>query len=166
MIKEKENDQSVIQENKLIIVSDLENVINLLRVEVGSFFYKRMLNLHNSTTITSDKQGHGAISTWLPSRRAGNNIASAFNAIFKMIVADNSNKTDFICWSDSSIPQNRKLHISQAILEFLQRIPSMKSITLKNSIADHSCVQEVDNMYKEIEEAMQLAGFYSPVLLL
>ena len=40
MRKEKENDKSAIQENELIILFDLENVINLPKAEVGSFFVK------------------------------------------------------------------------------------------------------------------------------
>ena len=56
--KEKKNDNSTIQENELSIVFDLENVINLPKAEVGSFFYKRKLNLFNLTAIASDKQGY------------------------------------------------------------------------------------------------------------
>ena len=59
--KEKQNDKSTIQENELSIVFDLENVINLPKAEVGSFFYKRKLNLFNLTAVASDKQGYQAI---------------------------------------------------------------------------------------------------------
>ena len=34
---------------------------------------------------------------------------------------------------------------------------------MKYSLAGHSCVQEVDNMYQQIEVAMRVAEFYSPV---
>ena len=81
----------------------------------------------------------------------------------KEIVADGPNKTDFIYWSDSCVPQSRNSHISQAILEFLQITPSKKSVTLKNSIVGHSCVQEVENIHKQIEDDMRVAEFYSPV---
>ena len=37
---------------------------------------------------------------------------------------------------------------------------------MKYSIAGHSSVQEVDNMHKQIEDAMRVAEFYSPVLFL
>ena len=70
--KEKQNDKSTIQENELIIFFYLEIVINLPKAEVGSFFYKRKLNLYNLTAITSDKQGYCAIWTELTSGRAGN----------------------------------------------------------------------------------------------
>ena len=115
MRKEKENDKSTTQENELIIVSDLENVISLPKGEVGSFVYKRKLNIYNLPAITSDKQGYCATWTELTSGRTGNDIASAFTAIMKEIAADGPNKTDFICWSD--------------ILEFLQITPSKKSVT-------------------------------------
>lgn len=42
----------------------------------------------------------------------------------------------------------------------------MKSVTLKYSITAHSCVQKVDNMRKEIEDAMWIAEFYFPVSFL
>ena len=166
MRKEKDNYKSKIHENELIIVYDLENVINLPKAEVGSCFYKRKLNLYNLTTITSDKQGYCAIWIELTSDRVRDDISSAFSAILKKIVTYNPNKTEFICWSDSCIPQNRNSHIPQAILEFLHRIRSIKSVTLKYSTASHSCVQEVNNMHQKIEEAMFLAEFYSPVSFL
>ena len=97
MRKEKGNYKSLILENELITALDLESVINLPKAEVGSFFYKRNLNLYNSMAITSDKQGYCAIWTEITSGRAGNNIGSALSTILKKIVADNSNKTDFIC---------------------------------------------------------------------
>ena len=59
--KEKQNDKSTIQENELIIFFYLEIVIDLPKAEVGSFFYKRKLNLYNLTAITADKQGCCAI---------------------------------------------------------------------------------------------------------
>ena len=37
---------------------------------------------------------------------------------------------------------------------------------MKYSLPGHSCVQEVDNMHKQIEDAMQVAEFYSPISFL
>ena len=128
------NDKNTIQENELIIVFGLENVTNLPKAEVGSFFYKRKLDLYNVMAITSDKQGYYAIWSELTLARAGNNVASAFTAILKKIFADD-NKTNFICWSDSSVLQNHNSHMPQVLLEFLKRTDSMKSVTSKYSIA-------------------------------
>ena len=83
MRKEKENDKSTTQEN-VFIVFDLEIVINLPKAEVGSFFYKRKLNLYNLTTITSDKQGYCAIWTKLTSRRA--KFAGKIFAFSKIVI--------------------------------------------------------------------------------
>ena len=94
MRKEKENEKTAIQEIELIIVFDLENVIKLPKAGVGSFLYKRKLNIYNLTEITSDKQGYCAIWTQLTSGRAGNDIASIFTAILKKTVADNPNETE------------------------------------------------------------------------
>ena len=56
--------------------------------------------------------------------------------------------------------------MSQAILEIFQRTSSMESVTLKYSITGHSYVQKVDNMHKEIEDAMRVTEFYFLVSLL
>ena len=37
---------------------------------------------------------------------------------------------------------------------------------MKYSLAGHSCVQEVDNMHQQIEVAMRVAEFYSPISFL
>ena len=145
MRKEKESDKSMIQENKLIITFDFENLISLPKAEDSSFLYKRKQNLYNLTAITSHKQGYCAIWTALTTGRAELRVASAFTAILKKIVADNPNKTDFICWSDGFFSQIRSL----------RRTPTMKSITLKYSTALYSCVQDVNNMHKQIEDVMR-----------
>ena len=37
---------------------------------------------------------------------------------------------------------------------------------MKYSLVWHSCMQEVDNMHKQIEDAMQVSEFYSPIWFL
>ena len=122
--------------------------------------------MYNLTAQTNHKKGYCAIWTEVTSGRAGNDIASAFVSILRKIVEDNPAATDLICWSDSCVPQNRNSHISQAILEFLFNNKHMKSITMKYSITGPSCVQEVDNMHKQIEDDVQVAEFYSPISFL
>ena len=95
------------------------------------------------------------------SGRARNNRASAFICILNKTASDEPHINNIICWSDSCVPQNRNSHISQAILEFLSPHDKIKSITMKYSLVGHSCVQEVDNMHKQIEDAMQVSEFYS-----
>ena len=158
MRKEKEIDKSYKNDNRLIVVFDLENVINLPQAEIGSYFYKRKLTLYNLTAMTSSKQGYCAIWTELMPGRAGNDIASAFIQILKKVANDHPDTT-LICWSDSCVPQNRNSHISQAILEFLYSQEQITEITMKYSLAGHSCVQEVDNMHQQIELAMRVAEF-------
>ena len=79
---------------------------------------------------------------------------------------DHTDVCELICWSDSCVPQNRNSHISQALLEFLDSQDQIKKITMKYSLAGHSCVQEVDNMHQQIEVSMRVAEFYSPVSFL
>ena len=166
MRKEKEIDKSYKNDNRLLVVFDLENVINLPQAEIGSFFYKRKLTLYNLTAMTSSKQGYCAIWTELMSGRAGNDIASAFIQILKKVANDHPDTNTLICWSDSCVPQNRNSHISQAILEFLYSQEQITEITMKYSLAGHSCVQEVDNMHQQIELAMRVAEFFSPISFL
>ena len=116
--------------------------------------------------MTSRKKGYCALWTEVISGRAGNDIASSFISILKKISIDEPDVTHIICWSDSCVPQNRNSHISQAILEFLHQQEKITSIIMKYSLTGHSCVQEVDNMHKKIEDAMKVAEFYSPLSLL
>ena len=132
------NDKNTIQENELIIVFGLENVTNLPKAEVGSFFYKRKLDLYNVMAMTSDKQGYYAIWSELTL------VASAFTAILKKIFAD-GNKTNFICWSDSFVLQNHNSHMPQVLLEFLKRTDSTKSVNSKYSIA-HAIKMEKNDL--------------------
>ena len=136
------------------------------KTEFGSFFYKRKLTMYNLIAMTSSKRGYCATWTEAISGRAGNDIASAFISILKKISIAEPHVTNLICWSDSCVPQNRNSHISQAILEFLYQQEKISSIIMKYSIAGHSGVQEVDNMHKQIKDAMKVAEFYSPVSFL
>ena len=109
------------------------------------FFCKRQLTMYNLPAITSEKQGYCTIWTEAMSGRAGNGIASAFICILNKIASDEPHINNIICWSNSCVPQNRNSYISQAILE-----------SLEYSLAGHSCVQEVDIMQKQTEDAMQV----------
>ena len=56
----------------------------------------------------------------------------------------------------------------QAILEFLSISTVIESMTMTYSLSGEifSCVQEVNNMHKQIEDATLVAEFYSPVSFL
>lgn len=167
MRKEKERVKISTRDKSILPVSyDLENVITLPKAEVGSFFYKRKLNLYNLTPMTSKKQGYCSISTEVMSRRSGDDIASAFIALLKKIIADNPLAKHTIFWSDSRVPQNRNSHISQAIIQFLCHQDAIKTITMKYSLACHSCVHDVDNIHKQIETVMSTSEFFSLVSFL
>ena len=137
IMKEKEKDTMNKEATILIVVFDLENV-----------------TMHNLTAITSKKQGYCTIRTEAMPGRAGNEITSAFICILNKIASDEPHINNITCWSDSCVPQNRKSQISQDILKFLSRQEKNKSIVMKYSLAGHSCVQEVDKMHNQIEDAM------------
>ena len=75
--EEKKRDKLITNGNCLLVVLDLENLITLLKADIGSFFNKRKLMLYNITSMTSSKQGYCAIWTDCMSGRVGNDIASA-----------------------------------------------------------------------------------------
>ena len=58
---EKSKDKSITDKKTLLVVFDLENVINVPKAEVGTFFYKRKLTVYNLTAMTSRKQGYCAV---------------------------------------------------------------------------------------------------------
>ena len=115
--------------------------------------------MYNLTAITSEKKGYCTIWTGAMSERTGSDVVSAFICILNKIASHESHINNIICWSDSCVPQNRNSHISQVILEFLSLQDKIKSITMKYSQAGQSCMQEVDNMHKQIEDAMQVQNF-------
>ena len=153
--------------NTLVVCFDLQNVINCPRAEISSFFYKRKLNLYNLTAHSSiSKKGYCAIWTEGMSGRGANDIASAFVKILDQIILDHPDATSIITWSDSCVPQNRNSIMAFAMAEYLTRNTKIHQITMKYSTPGHSAVQEVDNMHSQIEKAMALSEFYSPVSFL
>ena len=89
--------------------------------------------------MASSKQGYCAIWVECISGRAGNDIASAFMQILNKVAANHPDVIELICWSDSSVPQNRNSHISQAILEYLSKQSKINVVKMKYSLAGHSC---------------------------
>ena len=88
--------------------------------------------------MASSKQGYCAIWVECMSGRAGNDIASAFMQILNKVAANHPDLTELICWSDSSVPQNRNSHISQAILEYLRKQSKINVVKMKYSLAGDS----------------------------
>ncbi|XP_028658548.2 uncharacterized protein LOC114652351 [Erpetoichthys calabaricus] len=149
---------------KFIVSFDLENVINLPKAGTGNFFYKRKLNLYNLTAhVSTTGQGYCAIWVETLSGRAGTDIASALVKLLSKIAEDNPNVKEIITWSDSCVPQNRNSIMAFAMADFLRSHTNIEVIDMKYSVPGHSCVQEVDGMHSQIEQAMEVAEFYSPL---
>ncbi|XP_031355412.1 uncharacterized protein LOC116179702 [Photinus pyralis] len=142
---------------------DLENVITCPRSEVGDFFYSQKLNIYNLTGHFSTT-GQAYCAIWSESRqgRGGNIIASAFRRILDQVLTDN-NVSELITWSDSCVPQNRNSFISLAVMNAIREHPELGGITMKYSIPGHGAIQEVDNIYSNIERFMAKTEFYSPL---
>ena len=113
MREKKKKDKLITNENCLLVAFRPENVATLPKADC-------------------------AISTECMSGRVGNDIASAFMQIVDKVAADHPNVTELICWSESSVPQNRNSHISQAILEYLSKQSRINMVTMKYSLAGYS----------------------------
>ncbi|GBM61962.1 hypothetical protein AVEN_60818-1 [Araneus ventricosus] len=145
-----------------VLLFVLQNVIPTPHVNINSLFYLRKLNVYNLTYYTPTKQACCALWSENLSGRAGNDIASAFHKILTVLIEEND-ITELIAWSDSCVPQNRNSIISNSILHFLKDNPQVKLVTMRYSLPGHSCAQEVDCVYSNIEKAMNKTGFYSPI---
>ncbi|KAJ4435584.1 hypothetical protein ANN_18200 [Periplaneta americana] len=156
--REKDKKQSV-----PVLVFDLQNVINIPRTEISSFYYRRKFNVYNLTGyFTTTKTVYCILWTEAQSGRTGNYLASAFKKLLDTVATEND-FNDLITWSDSCVPQNRNQLISNAVLEFLKENPRMNSVTTKYSVPSHSCCQEVDSADSVIEKAMTKTEVFSPL---
>ncbi|GBN07997.1 hypothetical protein AVEN_67574-1 [Araneus ventricosus] len=134
-----------------ILLFDLQNVMPTPHVNISSLFYLRKLNVDKLTAYyTPAKQVYCALWSENLSGPAGNHIASAFHKILTVLTEEND-ITELITWSDSCVPQNRNPIISNSVLHFLKDNPQVKSVAMKYSLPEHSCVREVDSVYSNIE---------------
>lgn len=51
-------------------------------------------------------------------------------------------------------------------MRFLSSNSQILFIMMKYSIPGHSCVQEVDNMHRQVQDVMRISEFYSPLLFI
>ena len=54
----------------------------------------------------------------------------------------------------------------QCYMRFLSSNSQILFIMMKYSIPGHSCVQEVDNMHRQVQDVMRISEFYSPLLFI
>nr|CAD7420913.1 unnamed protein product [Timema poppensis] len=67
---------------------------------------------------------------------------------------DENEITQMVIWSGLCVPQNRYSIMANAVLYFLRETPQLNSVTMKYSVPEQSCVQEVDNAHSAIEKIM------------
>ena len=64
-------------------------------------------------------------------------------------------------------PKKQKfIYHRQCYMRFLSSNSQILFIMMKYSIPGHSCVQEVDNMHRQVQDVMRISEFYSPLLFL
>ena len=64
-------------------------------------------------------------------------------------------------------PKKQKfIYHRQCYMRFLSSNSQILFIMMKYSIPGHSCVQEVDNMHRQVQDVMHISEFYSPLLFI
>lgn len=64
-------------------------------------------------------------------------------------------------------PKKQKfIYHRQCYMRFLSSNSQILFIMMKYSIPGHSCVQEVDNMHRQVQDVMRISEFYSPLLFI
>ena len=64
-------------------------------------------------------------------------------------------------------PKKQKfIYHRQCYMRFLSSKSQILFIMMKYSIPGHSCVQEVDNMHRQVQDVMRISEFYSPLLFI
>lgn len=168
MRNEREKDRNNKNPTTAIICFDLENVLPLPKTNVGSAFYKRKLNMYNMTVhlqMTSHSQVYCALWHEGIVGRSGNDMASAVLKVIETIFVQYPTITNIITWSDSCVPQNRNSIMTSAMLGFLMKNPTIKSINMKFSTPGHSGIQVVDNAHSQIQKYFKNIEIWSPISL-
>ena len=64
-------------------------------------------------------------------------------------------------------PKKQKfIYHRQCYMRFLSSNSQILFIMMKYSIPGHSCVQEKDNMHRQVQDVMRISEFYSPLLFI
>ena len=64
-------------------------------------------------------------------------------------------------------PKKQKfIYHRQCYMRLLSSNSQILFIMMKYSIPGHSCVQEVDNMHRQVQDVMRISEFYSPLLFI
>lgn len=164
--EERAKNKELVTMDSLVIDFDLENVFSLPKAKVSSFFHKSKLNTYNLTAIVQQtKRPYSAVWTEVMSGRSGKDIASALVTILSMVVDDYPESQHIILWSDSCVPQNRNSGMSYALQHFIEKHPTIKSITQKYCEPGHSSVQMIDSFHSSIERHLKDKSVFSPVTL-
>ena len=151
----------------LVIEFDLENVIMLPKSEISCCFYKRKLKCINETGyVLPSKKGYCIIWPDILMGKSGNDIASAVYKLIESVIKENPDFVDIITWSDSCVPQNRNSFILYAIICLLIDYKHLRNVAMKYSVVGYSCIQNVENMHSNIEKALRVSKFFSPISFL
>jgi hypothetical protein len=89
-----------------------------------------------------------------PSGRTGNDIAGDLYVILDRIAEDNPTVGEFILWSDSCVPQNRNKVMTTAVKLFIEKHPTINTVTQKFCEPGHSELQEINNVHSQLEKTM------------
>ncbi|KAK6182763.1 hypothetical protein SNE40_010374 [Patella caerulea] len=156
----KETDKMVIDGSHITAVFDLQQVLTAPKLNVGSAYYLRKLNVYNFTIL--ELQTHqGFCYTWNESegKRGTNEIASALTCW--LLEKDREGYTRVILYSDSCGGQNRNRLMCTALIHFLCNAKNIKIIEQKFFETGHS-QNECDSMHSCIERQFSKSNVFLP----
>lgn len=98
--------------------------------------------------------------------RSGNDLANALLKFLEKVTNLHPSIKHTITWSDSCVLQNRNSIMSFVVTRFLLQNTSVETVTMKYSIAGHSCIPEVDNIHSKSEKVLRVSDVWSPLSLI
>ena len=139
---------------------DLQQVFMCPKLNLGSAYYLRKLNIYNFTIYEMDsKEGYCYVWPETEGGRGGNEIATCVYSW--LLEKDKEGIQNIILYSDSCAGQNKNRIMTTAILKFLSSSKSVSRIDHKFLEKGHTFM-EVDSMHALIERKMKGHEIYLP----
>lgn len=159
----KKQDVAAINNQRVLLSFDLQQVLGLPQSNVSIAFYKSKLNCYN-LTVKCANDGVTYCSMWHEALagRAGDEISSALIAVLKRVLDKFPEATEFVFYSDNAGSQNKNSHLSTALLIFMKEHTNIATITHKYGVPGHSPVTDVDSSHSVLERIIRNKEIYTP----
>lgn len=147
--RDSKNVDKIPSDNRVTSIFDLQQVLSAPRLNVGSAYYLRKLNVYNLTVLNVNSMD-GHCFTWNESvaSRGANEISSVLYLWLNQ--NDISGRNKAILYSDTCGGQNRNRIVCTAIVQFLFKSTHIETVEQKFFEPGHS-QNECDSMHSAIE---------------